>query len=156
MRSKGSACSAWSWCEGVEGGAEAELDEGSEAGVGDVGEGDFGVLGVELEGDELAVGRKGAGEADGGVAAEGSDLEDAVGALGFGEELEELALAGRDVDGGEVRGVVGGESGFEDGVGREKGGVEVVVDGGPEGFGFKGRGFGWGHGVSPNRAERLG
>ncbi len=106
--------------EGVEGGAEAELDEGSEAGVGDVGEGDFGVMGVELEGDELAVGGKRAGEADGGVAAEGADLEDAVGALGFGEELEELALGGGDVDGGEMGGVVGGEGGVEAGSGGRR------------------------------------
>ena len=89
--------------EGRECGAEAELDGVGEAGVGDVGEGYLGVLGVEFEGDELAAGWERAGEADGAVAAEGSDLEDAVGALGFGEELEELALVGRDVDGGQVR-----------------------------------------------------
>ena len=127
--------------EGVERGAEAELHGVGQAGVGDVGQGDLGVMGVELEGDELAAGGKGSGEADGGVAAEGSDFEDALGALGFGEELQELSLAGGDVDGREAGGSVGCESRVEEGVGREEGGVEVVVDGGPEGFLL-----GWGHG----------
>ena len=135
MRSKGSACSAVELGEGDEGGAEAEVDDVGQAGVGDVGLGDSGVFGVELEGDELAAGRERAGEADGAVAAEGSDLEDAAGGLGFGEELEELALVGGDVDGGKAGGGVGGEGGFEDGVGRKEGVVEVVVDGGPERFG---------------------
>jgi hypothetical protein len=141
--------------EGVERGAEAELDGVGEAGVGDVGESDLGVMGIELEGDELAAGGKGSGEVDGAVAAEGSDLEDAVGALGFGEELQELALAGGDVDGGEAGGGVGFERGFEDGVGRDKEGVEVVVDGGPEGFGFEGGGFRWGHAGASEGSYRL-
>ncbi len=42
--------------EGVEGGGETELDEVGEAGVAEVGLGDFGVFGVGLESDELAVG----------------------------------------------------------------------------------------------------
>src|SRR5665213_2461701 len=47
--------------EGVEGRAEAEFDDGREAGTGDVGEGDLGVFRVELEGDKLAAGRERAG-----------------------------------------------------------------------------------------------
>jgi hypothetical protein len=70
--------------EGVERGAEAEFNGVSEAGMRDVGEGDLRVVGVEFESDELAAGWESAGEVDGAVAAEGTDLEDAVSALGFG------------------------------------------------------------------------
>ena len=131
--------------EGLEGGAEAKLYGVGEAGVGDVGEGDFGVFGIEFEGDEVAAGREGAGEADGAVAAEGADLEDAVGALHLGEELEEPALGRRDVDGGKIGGGVGCECGVEDGIGGHEGFGDVAVDGCPEGFG-SGEGIGWRHG----------
>jgi hypothetical protein len=104
-----------------------------EACVGDVFGGYGGVMGLELEGDEAAVGRQGAGEADGAVAAEGADFEDAFCALHEGEEVEESALGGADVDGRKICGGVGGEGGFEDRVGRDEGVVEVVVDVGPDG-----------------------
>jgi len=118
--------------EGFERGADAEVDERGEAGAVDVGAGDGSVFGLELEGDELAVGGKGAGEPDGGVAAEGPDLEDAACALDAGEKVEQLALAGSDVDGGKTGAGVGFEGVFDALVGGDEGVGEVAVDGVPE------------------------
>ena len=56
--------------------------------------GDSGVFGVELEGDEFAVGWECSCKPDGAVSAEGSDFEDSFGSLHSGEEMKELALGG--------------------------------------------------------------
>ena len=96
--------------------------------MGDVGAGDVGVGGRGFEGDDQAVIGERAGEPDGGVAAEGADLEDASGAGGACEEVEELALGRRDVDGGQAGGGVGRQDGVEDRVGREELAGDEVVD----------------------------
>ena len=79
--------------------AYAEIDEWRQTGAVDVCCGSLGVLWVELERDEDAVGREGAGEADGAVSAQGSDFEDSFGALHSGEQMEKFALSGAYVDG---------------------------------------------------------
>ena len=120
--------------EGFKGGADADFDAVSEAGVLDVLLGDLGVARVEFKGDEAAAGWQGASQADGAVAAESADLEDATGVAELSEEVEHLALGGRDVDGGKACGCVGGEHGVQGGVGREESLGEVSIDGGPLGF----------------------
>jgi hypothetical protein len=76
----------------------------------DVGLSDGSVFGIELEGDELAIGGKRASEPDGRVSAQGADLEDAARALDAGEKVQQFAVAGSDVDGGETSTGVGFES----------------------------------------------
>ena len=65
--------------EGLEGGADAEVDHVGEAGRFDVLPGDLGAVGVELERGQQAIGGQGAGHRDGRVAAEGPELEDPAG-----------------------------------------------------------------------------
>ncbi len=125
--------------ERVQGGAEAEFDEGGESGALDVGESDFGVFGFDFEGDEFSVGGECAGEPCGAVAAEGSDFEDAAGRLHSREEVEEFALVGGYVDGGQAGGFVGFECGVEGRVGRDEVFDEILVDGCPEFLSHKGR-----------------
>jgi hypothetical protein len=120
--------------EGFERRADAEVDEGGQACAVDVGGGYFGVFWVELEGDEFAGGGKSAGETDGAVAAEGSDFEDAFCSGHAGEKVQEFALGGAYVDGGEVGFGVGFYGLFEDRVGGDEGLGEVAVYGGEEGL----------------------
>ena len=90
------------------------------------------MFGADLEGDELAVGGECSGEPDGGVAAEGSDFEDAVCAFDGGEEMQEFALRGGDVDGGKAGFGVGLQGLIEDGVGGDEVLGDIGVDCGPE------------------------
>ncbi len=118
--------------ERIESGPDANLNGFGQACAVDVGLCYGGVAGVELQGNQVSVGRQGAGQPDGAVAAEGADLEDAACAFELREKLEELALVGCDVDGREAGCCVGGERGVENGVVGEQGCGEVLVDGGPE------------------------
>ena len=88
--------------EGVECGADSEIDERGKPGAVDVVCGYFGVGWVEFECDDFAIGWERACKPDGAVAAEGSDFEDALGTLDAGEQVEEFALVGSDVDRGKT------------------------------------------------------
>src|SRR5947208_17002958 len=88
--------------ERIQRGSDENFDDVGEVGAGDVGAGDGRVFFFGFEGDDAAAGGEAAGEEDGGVAAEGADFEDIFGALEAGEEHQQFALIGGDVDGGEV------------------------------------------------------
>lgn len=74
------------------------------------------------------------GKPDGGVASQRADFQDSVAPVHPGNQVEELSLVGRDIDGVEVGGSVGEEGQGEMFVGVEEGGAYLVVD--------------WGMGVS--------
>ena len=95
--------------------------------------------GFDFEGDEFSVRGKSAREPDGAVAAEGSDFEDATGALHPREEVEELALVGGYVDGGQAGGFIELEHCGECGVGGDEVFNEILIDGCPEFLSHKGR-----------------
>ncbi len=69
-----------------------------------------------------------AGEPDGAVSAERADLEDVFGAVHAGEEMEELALIWRNVDGRQVSGNAGGEGGVERGIGGDEEIGQVTIN----------------------------
>lgn len=92
--------------------------------------GDLGVVGVDFERDDFAVGWESAGEPDSAVACEGANFENASGVADAGEEVEEFTLRGGDGDLRETCGVAGGEHGREDRIAQVEFGVEQGVDGG--------------------------
>ena len=96
--------------------ADAQVDELGQARAGDVRGGELGVARVGLERDQATIRRQRARQPDRAVAAERADLEDRARADRAREQVQELALAGRDGD----RRQAGG------GVGRERR-VEVAV-----------------------------
>jgi len=89
------------------------------------------VVGVEFQREEQAVGGERAREPEGAVAAEGAYLQDAAGMREAREQMQELALVGRNVDGGKPGGGVGGERSGEGGVVTAESVGEVGVDSGP-------------------------
>ena len=119
--------------EAGQGGPDPDVDPVAEPGPVDVGLGDAGVAGLDLEGHQLAVGRQGPGQPDRAVAAEGAHLQDPAGAHGQAEELEQLPLVGRHLQGRQVGGVAGVEGGGERRVRGRQRGDEVGVDLGPPG-----------------------
>src|SRR5581483_4563936 len=106
--------------QGVKGASEPDLYNVVESGAGDVGAGDFSMFGFGFEGDQRSVGRKGAGEPDGAVAAECADFENGAGADGLSEDVEEFSEIGCDL----YRGQVGFGRGLEGSVERGVRGFE--------------------------------
>ena len=92
----------------------------------------FGVGRIELEGDDFAVGRKCSGEPYSAIAAEGSDFEDTFCSLDAGEQVEELALVGGDVNRGKTGARVRLDSFVERVVGMNERVGDIAVYGGPE------------------------
>ena len=75
---------------------------------------------------------KSAGQTNGAVSAKGADFEDACGVLNAGDQVEELALIGSDIDRGEAGAGIC-LYGFVDSlVGVDESADEVLLDGGPE------------------------
>ena len=100
--------------------------------IGQTGEGDVvlrypGVMIVGFQGDEPAIGRQGAGEPEGAVSAEGSDLENRAGLMNLGRRVQQLALRRRDGDGRQTGGRTGGQGGVE---------LRVVADHGLDNVGI--------------------
>ena len=78
-----------------------------------------------------ATGGQGAGEPDGAVAGEGADFEYLACAVDAGDEVEELALGGGDLNLGHAGGDARLDNGIERGVRRQQGIGDVAVDGVP-------------------------
>ena len=87
---------------------------------------------VELECDETAEGGQSAGQPDGAVSAEGADFENSPRSLNARQQMKELALVGRDVDGGKPGACVRCDSFAERLIGMDESVCEVAFDGGPE------------------------
>ena len=92
----------------------------------------LGVLGLELERHEASAQRQRASEPDRAVAAERPDLEDAARALRAREEMEQLALVGRDLDLGKTGVAAPGQGFLERRILWHEHLVEVSVDLGPQ------------------------
>jgi hypothetical protein len=118
--------------EGIESRTDANIDQRREACALNVRAGNGSVLRVEFKRDELAVGGQSTSEPNGGVAAEGSDLEDAACALNARKKMEQLALIGSYVDSGKTGAGIGFERIFDTLVRRDQRVGEAAVNFVPE------------------------
>src|SRR5690606_1732646 len=73
----------------LEGRSPAHLDPIGETGRGELGLGEVGMLGFELDGDQLPVGGETPGDPDARVATEGPELQGESAGSGGGQDLEE-------------------------------------------------------------------
>ena len=99
--------------EGLERGADAQVDQIGDPGAFDVGPGDLGVGGVELERGQQPFLGEAAGHGDRRVAGEGAELEDSLGADRPDQDLQQARLRRGDLHLGEARRVGVGLGGFE-------------------------------------------
>lgn len=133
--------------EAVERRAGANVHAIADPGEAEVVAGDLGIAGLELEGDELAAGGECAGHPDGGISAQGADLQHAARAGDVYEQRKKLAEAGGHIDGGKAGCAVCLERGDQRGVGRREERIQICVDLSPESV--------HGNRVADKRAPRL-
>src|SRR5215831_18643844 len=76
-----------------------QFDTIGKPGAGDIGARNLGMCWVRLESDQTAAWCKRAGEPNGAIAAERSNLKDGMSTDGSCEQHEQLTLTGRDIDG---------------------------------------------------------
>jgi len=113
------------------------------------------VFSIQLKGHEVPVLRQGAGKPDGTIGAQGTDLENAPGALNQGQEGQEFALEWGDINGRQTGLGIGAQAGIENGVaGSERIGDEGI-HGGPGFLVHTGQGSGERDGGQMGKRPRL-